>query len=707
VFEPEDEEGVPLDSLKRVQVPLGVDRLSNASLAPGGRFIRSQTALVQLGKALFWDQQVGSDGQSCGTCHFSAGADARVHNQGSPGLKATPVDHTFQHTLGPNHTLTTADFPLHKLSNPDNRLSTVLSDSNDTIASAGVFNRDFTSIQVNSGGLTAPRPLFDQRAFDVCRSVADTEGFAINGINTRRVEPRNTPTMINAMFSNRNFWDSRAQDVFNGVNPFGARDTGAVVFDNPSLTDGLPPAPVHIQITFSSLASQAVGPPLSEFEMSCRNRTFPDLGNKMLSQIQTPLAQQVVAADDSRLGDISNNRATGGRIQQGLTRSYRQLVSDAFQPRWWAANSLVTVNGQQRPQIEANFSMFWGLAVQAYMQTLRADDSRVDRFFETSFPNRLNILSSSEVRGLQLFESAFGTRPSIGNDRTVRVTAPTVGNGQPADLRCTACHGGAETTAASIDAVRNDARLERMAQLPVNGQDRCAIYDAGHFHTGVRRVADDPGLGGVDPFGNSFGETAVLLRQTFSGGPSLTDLVPTAVAPFGLIPSLTTMQNGKVVPSTTNCSLGADNVNGTFKAPGLRNVSLTGPYFHNGDSLTLRQVVDFYNRGGNFQDQREFDPNVHRLNLTAANKTDLVNFLIALTDDRVARERDPFDHPSICVPDGHPGSETSTMVGPQLPGDGPAPRALFNVRCVDASGRNGLSAPLRPFLGVNQQDPTP
>ena len=39
---------------------------------------------------------------------------------------------------------------------------------------------------------------------------------------------------------------------------------------------------------------------------------------------------------------------------------------------------------------------------------------------------------------------------------------------------------------------------------------------------------------------------------------------------------------------------------GAFKAPALRNVELTGPYFHTGSYLTLRQVVDFYMRGGDF-----------------------------------------------------------------------------------------------------------
>jgi hypothetical protein len=58
---------------------------------------------------------------------------------------------------------------------------------------------------------------------------------------------------------------------------------------------------------------------------------------------------------------------------------------------------------------------------------------------------------------------------------------------------------------------------------------------------------------------------------------------------------------------------------GAFKAPSLRNVELTGPYFHTGSYLTLRQVVDFYFRGGDFPvanaDAR--DPNILDVDLQA------------------------------------------------------------------------------------------
>ncbi len=45
-------------------------------------FIADLTAAQQLGKALFWDIQVGSDGQACASCHFHAGGDIRLQKPG-------------------------------------------------------------------------------------------------------------------------------------------------------------------------------------------------------------------------------------------------------------------------------------------------------------------------------------------------------------------------------------------------------------------------------------------------------------------------------------------------------------------------------------------------------------------------------------------------------------------------------------------------
>src|SRR5262245_53625705 len=90
-----------------------------------GDFVRDRAAAIQLGKALFWDMQVGSDGVvACATCHFQAGADGRLKNQMSPG--PTPGDTSFQPGAGPNSTLKVTDFPFHRLQFVDDRRSRVL-----------------------------------------------------------------------------------------------------------------------------------------------------------------------------------------------------------------------------------------------------------------------------------------------------------------------------------------------------------------------------------------------------------------------------------------------------------------------------------------------------------------------------------------------------------------------------------------------------
>jgi cytochrome c peroxidase len=88
-----------------------------------------------------------------------------------------------------------------------------------------------------------------------------------------------------------------------------------------------------------------------------------------------------------------------------------------------------------------------------------------------------------------------------------------------------------------------------------------------------------------------------------------------------------------------------------FKTPALRNCELTGPYFHNGGYATLRQVVNFYNRGGDFP-SKFTDSDVRPLKLTEAEKDALVDFMVAMTDERVRHESAPFDHPSLVLPNG-------------------------------------------------------
>ena len=97
---------------------------------------------------------------------------------------------------------------------------------------------------------------------------------------------------------------------------------------------------------------------------------------------------------------------------------------------------------------------------------------------------------------------------------------------------------------------------------------------------------------------------------------------------------------------------------GSAKVPGLRNVELTGPYFHNGGKLTLRQVVNLYAHGGDFPitngPHKDFnivdlDHDVQSV-LSSPDRIALTAFLLSLTDERVAREQAPFDRPELFVP---------------------------------------------------------
>lgn len=66
-----------------------------------------------------------------------------------------------------------------------------------------------------------------------------------------------------------------------------------------------------------------------------------------------------------------------------------------------------------------------------------------------------------------------------------------------------------------------------------------------------------------------------------------------------------------------------------YRTPILRNVALTAPYMHDGGFATLRDVLDFYNRGGAPHDQQS--PLIRPLGLAVEELQDLEAFLQALT----------------------------------------------------------------------------
>jgi cytochrome c peroxidase len=70
---------------------------------------------------------------------------------------------------------------------------------------------------------------------------------------------------------------------------------------------------------------------------------------------------------------------------------------------------------------------------------------------------------------------------------------------------------------------------------------------------------------------------------------------------------------------------------GAFKIPTLRDVANTYPYMHDGSFETLRQVVDYYDKGGN--PNPNLNPLIRPLHLSEKEKQALVSFLESLSGE--------------------------------------------------------------------------
>lgn len=194
--------------------------------------------------------------------------------------------------MGPNGLLTAAAFPFHRLADPDDKRSPVIHDADDVVSSQGVSLQDFrdlTATGVDEGA---------ERADPV---------FSVGGLNCRRVERRNAPTTINAIFALRSFWDGRADSDFNGVSPFGKQDPTAKIFvvRNGHIT--MEP----FALKHSALASQAVGPPTSAVEMSFTGRLWPHLGKKLVDR--KPLASSTWRPTTACSRHTATRAHAGGR----------------------------------------------------------------------------------------------------------------------------------------------------------------------------------------------------------------------------------------------------------------------------------------------------------------------------------------------------------------------------------------------------------
>lgn len=667
--------GLPPDSLRGIKVP------KTPGLSNGSRpIIISDKYARILGKSLFWDTNLGSDGMACASCHYHAGADERITNQMNPGQRHedSPTGETFQLMAsgaqgGINYTLKPSDFPSYQLTDPTNRKSAVKFRSDDVVGSSGTHLGLFQS--VNSLGTSN----------DNCSELNDPV-FHLSGKNTRRTTDRNAPSVINAAFNYRNFWDGRANNIFNGETPWGYRDlqAGAWVTGAGGIAGKR-----NLGLENASLASQAVGPPVNDAEMSCKQRGMADIGVKMLQR--RVLENQTVSTEDSTLGHFAVSNGPG------LNLTYEALIRKAFSKRYWEGKGDFgsQKNGTPYRMMEANFAMFFGLAVMEYEKTLISNQSPYDT---PAGPGKVpKGLNEQQQRGLQVF----------------------------LDAHCQNCHNGPTFSAAADPYLKKgqEGGPVLVTRSSVDGsigpQAHNVLRDIGFANTSVTPTSWDIGAGGLDPWGNPLAYAGEYSNALSRGSVVLVDPIQVFACDFeipftfdwpgnqlqwpdqkypkakcagyheqGQVPTEAAWNTELALPNNGKAGVG---MAGTFKIPTLRNVELTGPFMHNGSMKSLEEVIDFYDRGGNLINTNHFETFVFPQGFSAQDKADLIAFLKSLTDERVRWERAPFDHPQIRIPTGALPGAISTL------------RANVNAdsyETLPAVGKNGrsiLEGPLEPF----------
>jgi len=706
---------------------------------PGG----TQWAIA-LGKAFFWDQQAGSDNQACASCHFHAGADTRLRNQLNPGFNdqtvgVTPggeisvggdtqfgsvlsdVGHILpgfmpsDHLAGPDQVLQPSDFPMHLLSDETVRDSPIITTTNDRVSSQGVVNATFDFVRV-----------MGQQ--DYCTKYNGSI-FHVGNFASRQVEPRNTPTVINSALFNRVFWDGRANNTFNGVGVFGMRDINSNPNARLIVSASGTPELTYLTLENSALASQAMGPPTNNVEMSCNGRTFADVGTKLLST--TPLGLQKVSLTDSVLGPYANPAGNGLKQQY----SYAAMIKKAFDPKWWSLNGAYKIvngtlvnSGTGYTQMETNFSMFWGISIMLYEASLISNQSEFD-----------TLVAQGHI------SLAKGNCTPDATVDPLLARGCLFFNGPPAGKGCKFCHDLPTFAEGANVAGSNVVPLLTVAD--VNGH--IDLRDRGFANIGIRPAFTDLQSGRVDAYGNplSYGRQYLAYANALGqGDPNASNYL---LDPF-LQQAVATNNTGITVPFV---KLETD---GSSKIPSLRNVALTPPYFSWGGYASLRQVMVVYNRGlsrrnvtdhgiGGFDAHGTScaagddsgsgpDGNTSYADLVAGNQTDcntnvsglitplglsdcdapigsaplqacinqgvtdqsddiaaFVRLFLSLTDPRVQCDAAPFDHPSLTVFNGQKSTDVNKY--------GVADDITFNFPAVGASGFSKSSGFCIPNAG--------
>ncbi|MBL9153251.1 MAG: hypothetical protein JNK37_12230 [Verrucomicrobiales bacterium] len=475
--------------------------------------IQSMTAAIALGKAFFWDPRFSSDKKvACASCHFAAGTDQRTRGvvslpanmgvripwpqaQGAKEGRYLPYNLSAQDLIPGSQDDGGPTTP--GVFDPDSLVGYPV---REVIGSQGVRLREFKglvqdgntwseklvtpSLNAENGSL---KPLLEQ----------------VHHLSTthRQVTPRNAGTVINAVFNSRNFHDSRASNVFNGHNGWGRhidtlvnRHIYVLRDKDNNLKKTHTTTPIGEDAAYyladAALASQAVEPLVSEVEMSANLRMLHHVARRMLDE--RILDGQTISPDDSSLAPYADptKRPT-----------YRELIEKVFRPEWHAnktakvALPTVDVDNAIKPrvddfivadfdQIEFNFGLFWGLAIQLYESTLISDQSRFDtELANTKASARARLTQGPAGNPLELRQK----QPLTASERRGMELFRTIG--------CAECHGTAALSSASIFELgligknRSPFTDPLPDELPIPdlGDDDDDLVDAGNLCPPVQR----------------------------------------------------------------------------------------------------------------------------------------------------------------------------------------------------------------------------
>jgi hypothetical protein len=347
--------------------------------------------------------------------------------------------------------------------------------------------------------------------------------------------------------------------------------------------------------------------------------------------------------------------------------------------------------------------MFWGLSIMAYEATLISDQAPFDsNFVEGQMPP-----DTPEGRGQLVF----------------------TGKG-----RCVNCHKGPLMSGEATNTVQPlQIDPSNLVELMPMGNGLAGLYDHGFYNVGVTPTIEDIGNANTITLVDSDDPTRTLTYSMSFARQLQAELLGDLDHAPERIKDRTSPCSFEIAFFPDDCARYPSDpqfiktmrlaVDGAFKEPSLRNVGLTPPYFHNGGYSNLMQVIEFYNRGGNKRSEecvvdlpsgriavpgntsqspdREPDPNgvftkecdnmdndILPLGLTAQEKSDLEAFLLSFTDDRVACQSGPFDHPSLPLANGHPEDGQPASIGEPIMPD--------IVVTLPATGAGGLPAESKP-----------